>query len=104
MNEFTKNEFNYMDYKKRTLCEKLFWTIIYLTLLVICGISMLGSYEKWKSAPLINIVDEHPSHISDIPFPAITLCPTTKFDNEKFEFSKVFQDALFGHDRLAVDE
>lgn len=49
------------------------------------------------------MVDQHPSPTTDVPFPAVTLCPTTKFDNAKFEFSKVFHDALAGN-FLAVEE
>lgn len=66
---------------------------MYGVLIVASGFAIMNSYNKWESVQIISIKEDHPSITSDIPFPAITLCPTTKFNNELFEFSKKFYDA-----------
>lgn len=46
--------------------------------LIVCGILLSQIYQKWNENPIILSFADRPTHISDIPFPAITICPRFK--------------------------
>uniref|UniRef100_T1GDN9 Uncharacterized protein n=1 Tax=Megaselia scalaris TaxID=36166 RepID=T1GDN9_MEGSC len=60
-----------------------FWILMFLMMTSICLILTLDSYSKWKDSPIIVSLDSQFSSVSDIPFPAITICPYKKFNMEK---------------------
>lgn len=104
LNDYTGKGLNDKGFGKKSCFEMFFCTIIICTLLFASGITIIESYNKYMIVPLMNMFDEHPSFVSDIPFPAITLCPTTKFNNEQFDFAKIFLDAIEGGNRVAVEK
>lgn len=47
-------------------------------------------WYKWRSSPILVSFDEKLTPITEIPFPAITICPEMKSDAQLFNFTAVF--------------
>ena len=45
---------------------------------------------KLTENQIITNVDEYPTLVSEIPFPAITICPNDKYDKKKFDMDDLF--------------
>ena len=75
---------------KRHWFERLFWAIIFCTSIYFAGTLINDSYIKWKSTPIIISVDEHTTLISEIPFPAITICPNDKYNKDIFNLREIY--------------
>jgi acid-sensing ion channel, other len=53
-----------------------------------CLTTIKGIYERWDQNPVIVTFAEKAMSISKIPFPAITVCPKTKFEKDALNFTK----------------
>lgn len=49
---------------------------------------IIQNIKKWQEVPTITSLDEFLKPVSDIPFPAVTICIDTKNDMLKFDWSK----------------
>ena len=87
----TLHGISFIGDNKRHWFERLFWAIIFCTSIYFAGTLIHDSYIKWKSTPIMTSVDEHTTLISEIPFPAITICPIDKYDNDKFKLIDLFK-------------
>lgn len=47
-------------------------------------------YEKWERSPIIVSFDEQLTEVSDIPFPAVTICPETKTSKSYLNITKMY--------------
>lgn len=56
---------------------------MFLVMTCICLTLTWESYSKWKDSPIMMSPDSQFSSVSDIPFPAVTICPYKKFDMKK---------------------
>ena len=92
VNEYTDNGsihgISFIDDPKRHWIERIFWTIVYIISIYVASSLIMASYIKWKENQIITSVDEYPALMSEIPFPAITICPNNKYEKQKFDFSK----------------
>lgn len=75
------------------MCCRFFWLLSIFLSASFCCYSIYNVYQKWQESPIIVSFDKQLSHVSDIPFPAVTICPETKTTIQSFNFTKVF-DAL----------
>lgn len=67
---------------------RIWWMTSFALSVVLCVIAILSIWTRWSDHPVTVIFDDKVTAISDIPFPAITVCTTQKFsvnldDNEK---------------------
>lgn len=62
-----------------------------IALLAICVFSTCNLWEKWCENPVIVSSSNKPMSVGEIPFPAVTICPLTKFSTEKFNFTRAYR-------------
>ncbi|XP_030745254.1 uncharacterized protein LOC115874287 [Sitophilus oryzae] len=74
----------------RSYGERIWWLIIFLTTICICGFFIRADYVKWDSSPVIVSFATKETPIYEIPFPAITICPETKADRRLHNFTELF--------------
>ena len=76
----------------RIINFRLIWLIIYSTLLSGTSVYIIDIYQQWQNKPIvINYADQHTS-ISEIPFPALTVCPLTKVSISTMNMSQLFSN------------
>ncbi|KAL9702252.1 hypothetical protein quinque_005770 [Culex quinquefasciatus] len=65
-------------------------------------------YYRWDHKPVIVSFDEKPTSVLQIPFPAVTICPETKYRPECLNFSalseKFFEGNVTGKDTVNEEE
>jgi acid-sensing ion channel, other len=80
--------FRYLTEENRSLFEKIWWAIVILISFVLCGQLISELYSKWTESPVIVSFSEKATPITEIPFPAITICPETKADADLFRINE----------------
>lgn len=66
--------------------NRLFWICVFAFSLVSCTMIVFKTHQKLHSNPIILTSDEKVSKISEIPFPAVTICSEVKTsDTEMFK-------------------
>jgi hypothetical protein len=56
---------------------------------VLCGFEIAKIWNRWHIAPTIISFAQRPTRVSEIPFPAITVCPTHVLLHEKLNMTKL---------------
>ena len=74
------------------LIVRIFWALIFVISMYFCSLVTLQSYQKWKAVPIITNVDKHPTLVTEIPLPAITVCPEIKYNNTVFDLSSKLEE------------
>ena len=54
----------------------------------VCSVMIMESYQKWQSTLIVVAPDELSSLVSDVPFPAITICPDLKTNLTEYNWHK----------------
>ncbi|KAL1497369.1 hypothetical protein ABEB36_008350 [Hypothenemus hampei] len=73
--------------ERRTLVEKVSWTIVFCMSLITCIAVVNEVFKKWQKSPIIVNFASHQTNIFDITFPAVTICPETKVLSNRFNYS-----------------
>lgn len=81
---------HFISHAKCTVC-RWFWTLIITVSLVLCTCSMYRNWSKWQTDPIVLNFDAKPFPIETIPFPAVSVCPYSKFATQKFNFTAVYR-------------
>ncbi|RZC41681.1 ASC domain containing protein [Asbolus verrucosus] len=98
----------YFGEKKRTIFERyltnvnqrkfliivkirIWWFIVCVICLAACITSIYAIYNKWERSPVIVNFANRGTPIYKIPFPAVTICPESKSDRSKFNFTEIMQ-------------
>ena len=55
-----------------------------------CLFFIYRTYNKWNESPVIISFSENPISITDVTFPAITICPISKINHEIFNGTLAF--------------
>lgn len=58
---------------------RIFWIIALSLSISGCSFLISKTYSKWQNSPVIVSLDDKPTPIHMIPFPAVTICPEIKF-------------------------
>ena len=67
----------------RNILERMMWGLVVLVAMIF-GIYLTSKIlTKWETSPIIISLDSASHPISEIPFPAVTICPTVKGIKEK---------------------
>ncbi|KAK9709713.1 Amiloride-sensitive sodium channel [Popillia japonica] len=66
----------------RTLLERLMWCVALVISVVICSYFINKAYQKWQQTPIIMKIYDKQISIDEIPFPAVTICPSTRIFEE----------------------
>lgn len=62
---------------------------MFVACLTACVISIYAVYNKWERSPVIVNFANRGTPIYEIPFPAVTICPETKTDKNKFNYTNL---------------
>lgn len=65
--------------------------ITFLIGLYLSWVLILDTWEKWNESPVIVSFAEKATPIWAIPFPAVTICPETKFYTQKLNFTETYR-------------
>lgn len=77
-------------------CEKIvlfsrFWWILALTLsAMFCLHGIHITFLDWRENLVVVGFAQQSMSIGEIPFPGVTICPITKTDRSKFNYSEIF--------------
>lgn len=66
----------YLTDQQRNWSEKVFWSIALILSIIACSYCIYLSWRKFVDSPLIFSFAPKPMNIWDIPFCAVTICPT----------------------------
>jgi acid-sensing ion channel, other len=81
----------YLTDKDRSWVERLWWLVMVMSALYGCIRLISNVYDKWQANPVIISISETAIPISEIPFPAITICPQTKSKKSIFNLTDVLE-------------
>ncbi|KAJ3655397.1 hypothetical protein Zmor_014529 [Zophobas morio] len=74
----------------RTKAEKIFWAILLLLSFLGCIFLIIQIWKKYEESPIVITFAPKDTEIYEIPFPAITVCPESKWSETKFNYSDFF--------------
>ncbi|CAH0564375.1 unnamed protein product [Brassicogethes aeneus] len=77
--------------EKRTYFERGWWFIVFSITLGICIFFIREVYLKWDRSPVIVSFATTQTPIYQIPFPAVTICPETKLQQNLFNYTEILQ-------------
>ncbi|XP_044253187.1 pickpocket protein 28-like [Tribolium madens] len=85
--------FKYLT-EKRSKIEKTIWSLMLLTLLSGCMFMIYKVYHKYESCPVVVSFSTKDTPLYQIPFPAVTICPESKYSRKEFNYSKVYFEIM----------
>lgn len=59
-----------------------------------CASLIINVYNKWEQSPVIVSFAEKSTPVSQIPFPAVTICPETKVYTSMLNFTNAFHEMV----------
>lgn len=72
--------------------ERTIWIAIY-AFAIWCTYSLVSErYIRWSKNPVIISFDKRFESISEVPFPAVTICPETKSIKKQFNYTRVLNE------------
>lgn len=93
--EFSSNTsihgIKYVGDKERRSVEKIFWLFSILFSLSLCIYMMYIMYEKLHNSNIEVALTEKTMLTSEIPFPAVTICPFPKFRKSSLDFEQTYK-------------
>ncbi|XP_034254271.1 pickpocket protein 28-like [Thrips palmi] len=84
----TMHGLRYLVDEGRTTFDKAFWGVSLLITLVCCTALLVHMYERWLISPAMATNELKMQAVWEVPFPAVTICPDTKFKNSVFNLSE----------------
>ncbi|KAF2903800.1 hypothetical protein ILUMI_02377 [Ignelater luminosus] len=88
--------FKFLGETNRSILEKIWWFVVISLSLCGCISLITQTYHKWVASPVIVSFATSQTPISDIPFPAITICSDIKSSGRLFKFGNVHQKIKHG--------
>jgi amiloride-sensitive sodium channel len=62
---------------------RLFWSVAFILASITAGYFIGNVYDKWKETPVIVSIGARTTSLTDIPFPAVTVCTVNKARKSK---------------------
>ncbi|XP_035793837.1 pickpocket protein 28-like [Anopheles albimanus] len=100
----TIHGFRYFVGANRTYLERAWWVFACILSIYFCGQTIQEVFEKWRRSPVVVTFDEKPTPITDIPFPAITVCPVTKVKSAEINFTIAYQTLIRRRGKSNISE
>jgi len=57
---------------------RLFWSVAFILATITAGYFIGNVYDKWDETPVIVSIGAKTTSLTDIPFPAVTVCTVNK--------------------------
>ncbi|XP_061513414.1 pickpocket protein 28 [Anopheles gambiae] len=93
----------YIVHPKLSVVERVCWSLVVLLSLCTCISAIVIGHQKWIEKPMIVSFSAKPIPVWKLPFPAITICPQSRIDVEKFNITEVYLRAR-ANKTLSQDE
>ncbi|XP_053677183.1 pickpocket protein 28-like [Anopheles nili] len=93
----------YIMHPRVSLTERICWSVVVAVSLSVCISAIVVGHQKWIEKPMIVSFSPKPIPVWKIPFPAITICPQTRIDVDKFNITEVYRRARTNQ-TLSADE
>lgn len=79
-----------------TIFERFFFALAFVIVLVLSAYFISNVYQKWSASPVIIALSAVSTSISDIPFPAVTICNMNQAKESKVKhiMPNTMEDAL----------
>lgn len=71
---------------------RIWWAIAISLSVILCIFGVWNIWEKWQQRPVIVSFNDKTTSIGMIPFPAVTICSTRKFDLDKVNVPKFVEN------------
>lgn len=65
------------------------WSAILIVSVFLCGTFIKKAYKQWNDTPVIVTFATEQTLISEIPFPAVTICPLVKANRTIFNYTDI---------------
>lgn len=88
----------YVGENNRHMSEKIFWLTSIIICFMLCSFTISEIYEKWNESPVLLAFAEKTMSITEIPFPAVTICPVTQVVRRKVNFTECYN--LIKHNEM----
>ncbi|XP_037044105.1 pickpocket protein 28-like [Bradysia coprophila] len=82
---------------------RIFWIFACVVSVYFCSKNIKNVWKTWEDSPVIISFAEKPTSIWQIPFPAVTVCPQTKFRKNLFYYKDAL-DTDFDDPKLNITE
>lgn len=89
-NKSTIHGLNYFGDRERHWIERGFWIVTFTISMAGCFFMVHSTYAKWLQSPILISQDDKFTPVSEIPFPAVTICPTEKIGDIKVDLFRTF--------------
>lgn len=78
-----------VENKRRHWSAKMLWSAVTIISFSYCFLMIHKTYDKWRSSPIIISCDEKMTPISEIPFPAVTICPEMRIGDVDIDIEEI---------------
>lgn len=68
--------------------------IVFVIATYFSAVLIKETWDKWEDTPVIVSFSEKSTPVWAIPFPAVTICPETKAQIDKFNFTDTYRKIL----------
>jgi len=87
-NHSTIHGVSYIAETGRSWFDKTWWIVVFCISVLCCGKLI---FDAWNINPIIISFADKPTPIWRIPFPAVTICPTTFARSDRINITAIFQ-------------
>lgn len=84
------------------LVFRCFWIVSLLLAFVACVMLIINLITKLQAFPIIICMGENSISVTEIPFPAITLCPSLNMDVDEFDYETIARNVKSGN--LSIED
>lgn len=100
-NEYLENTtlhgLKYTGDKSISLCERTFFIIAFIIVVLMSAYFITNVYQKWSATPVIIGLNPQQTELKNIPFPAVTIC---NMNQAKKSVAKNIEDDTLDHELL----
>lgn len=82
------------------ISSRIFWLTSLTLSCIACSLLISKLVNKLQAYPFVIYLQENPVAVTDIPFPAVTLCPPLNLDSQSFDYRTLAPSIRNGETRF----
>ncbi|KAK7583871.1 hypothetical protein V9T40_004834 [Parthenolecanium corni] len=83
--------FNFFIDNDNPVVERIFWLVALIFVYACCGYLMKNGVQNWLSSQAVMSMENSPTTVASVPFPAITICNTNQIKSTVFNISEYLE-------------